>query len=124
MELERATVDLVTELAAAAEEMKAINPVAINVGERTAYCDVFLIVSADNERQVRAVTRALVDRAVELGWRRPSVEGAEEAQWVLLDFGVVTVHVQLDTQREYYGLERLWADCSRLPFAQPAKVGA
>lgn len=94
-----------------------INPVAIAVGERLVYSDAFLIVSASSHRQLKAVADEIVDRALEAGFKRPRIEGSEDAQWILMDFGDVVVHALTDEQREYYALERLWADCPRIDLA-------
>lgn len=101
----------------AAVSKLGIDPVAIAVGERLIYADVFLIVSASSQRQLIAVADEIVDRMVEAGFSRPRVEGRDDAQWILMDFGDLIVHVMLDEQREYYALERLWADCPRIELA-------
>ncbi|MDO5034313.1 MAG: ribosome silencing factor [Actinomycetaceae bacterium] len=111
MELNESTRGFVEVAAKAAVDKLGINPVAILVGERLAYSDVFLIVSAESARQVQAIVREVTDRVLEAGGHRPRVESGEESSWVLMDFGDFVVHVQLDEQREFYALERLWADC-------------
>jgi len=96
--------------------------VVLDVGEIISIIDQFVIASASNTRLVRTI----VDE-VELAMRghdgsRPiSVEGLGDASWVLLDYGDVVVHVFLDATREYYDLDRLWADAPRLEIDdQPA----
>ncbi len=95
----------------AAQDKLGVNPVAILVGERTPFTDVFLVVSASSGRQVQAIANEVTDKVLEAGGRRPRVESGEELSWILMDFGDFVVHVQLDEQREFYALERLWADC-------------
>ncbi len=95
----------------AAQDKLGINPIAILVGERTPFTDVFLIVSASSGRQVQAIANEVIDKVLEAGGKRPRVESGEELSWLLMDFGDFVVHVQLDEQREFYALERLWADC-------------
>jgi ribosome-associated protein len=118
LELNDSTRHLVNVAATAAVDKLGVNPVAIQVGERLAYSDVFLIVSAESQRQVQAIVNAVTDEVMEAGGPRPRVEGREELSWVLLDFGDFIVHVQLDEQREFYALERLWADCSKLELSE------
>lgn len=118
MELNDSTRHLVNVAATAAADKLGVNPVAILVGERLVYSDVFLIVSADSQRQVQAIVNAVIDKVVAAGGSRPRVEGREELSWVLLDFGDFVVHVQLDEQREFYALERLWADCPKLELSE------
>ncbi|MDO5048499.1 MAG: ribosome silencing factor [Actinomycetaceae bacterium] len=118
MELNESTRHLINVAAAAAADKLGINPVAILVGERLVYSDAFLIVSAESSRQVQAIVKAIIDEVEAAGGPRPRIEGREELAWVLMDFGDFVVHVQLDEQREFYALERLWADCPRLELAE------
>lgn len=95
----------------AASEKLAENPVALDVSEPFALADIFLIVSAKNERQVQAIAENVEDKLSEIGLKARMREGMEAARWVLLDFGNVVVHVMHDQEREFYSLERLWRDC-------------
>nr|WP_203234123.1 ribosome silencing factor [Actinomyces sp. 565] len=110
--------------ARAAAEKKAQDAVAIDVSERLAFTDIFLIVSAGNERQVRAVVDAVEEAMLKAGAKARVREGLEEANWVLLDYADVVVHVLQDEDREYYGIERLWKDCPLvpLPAAEPTSA--
>ncbi|MBE6481333.1 MAG: ribosome silencing factor [Actinomyces ruminicola] len=108
-------VELAAAAARAAAEKKAENAVAIDVSERLAFTDIFLIVSAANDRQVRAVVDAVEEAMFKAGAKARVREGLEEANWVLLDYADVVVHVLRDEDREYYGLERLWKDCPMVP---------
>ena len=91
--------------ARAAAEKKAGDIVAIDVSERLVLTDVFLILSGDNDRQVRAIVDAIDEAMLKAGAKRRLREGLEEAHWVLI------IHVQQGEDREYYELERLWKDC-------------
>ena len=97
--------------ARAAAEKKAGDIVAIDVSERLVLTDVFLILSGDNDRQVRAIVDAIDEAMLKAGAKRRLREGLEEAHWVLIDYTDVIVHVQQNEDREYYELERLWKDC-------------
>jgi len=88
--------------------------VALDVSSSLAITDVFLLVSASNERQVGAIVDA-VDEASEIfGARVLRREGEHELRWVLLDLGDVIVHVMQAEDRQLYSLERLWKDAPRL----------
>ena len=100
--------------ARAAARKKADNIIAIDVSERLALTDVFLILSGDNDRQVRALVDAIAEAMLKAGARRRQCEGLEEASWVLIDYSDIVVHVQQAEAREYYALERVWMDCRRL----------
>ena len=97
--------------ARAAAEKKAGDIVAIDVSERLVLTDVFLILSGDNARQVRAIVDAIDEAMLKAGAKRRLREGLEEAHWVLIDYTDVIIHVQQNEDREYYELERLWKDC-------------
>lgn len=97
--------------ARAAAEKKADRIIAIDVSERLALTDVFLILSGDNDRQVRALVDAIDEAMLRAGARRMLREGLEESHWVLVDYSDIIVHVQQTEDREYYSLERLWKDC-------------
>lgn len=97
--------------AQAAEDKGATDVLVLHVGPVVGMCDYFVLASASNDRQVRAVVDAVeegVQRAV--GERPLSVEGADARRWVLLDYGDVVVHVFHVDERAYYRLERLYSD--------------
>jgi ribosome-associated protein len=105
-------VELARTAAKAAADKMAENIVAVDVSERLAITDVFVIASADTERQVNAVVDNIEDELIVQLDRRPvRREGRSEGRWVLLDFGDVVVHVMHREDRAFYALERLWKDC-------------
>ena len=105
-------VELARTAAKAAADKMAENIVAVDVSERLAITDVFVIASADTERQVNAVVDNIEDELIVQLDRRPvRREGRSEGRWVLLDFGDVVVHVMHSEDRSFYALERLWKDC-------------
>ena len=110
--------------ARAAAEKKADRIIAIDVSERLALTDVFLILSGDNDRQVRALVDAIAEAMLKAGARRRQCEGLEEASWVLIDYSDIVVHVQQAEAREYYALERLWKDCPRIDLPEDALAPA
>ncbi len=108
------------ELAHAAAQKKASDIIAIDVSQRLALTDVFLVISAGNERQVMAVVDAVEEALHKAGAKRRMREGYSEAHWVLLDYNDIVVHVQRDEDREFYAMERLWKDCPQIEL--PASV--
>lgn len=91
--------------------------VALDVTEPFALAEVFLIVSAKNERQTMAIAEAIEDALAEHKLKAKFREGYAAGRWILLDFGDLVVHVMHDQEREYYSLERLWRDCPVVPIA-------
>nr|WP_218852768.1 ribosome silencing factor [Spelaeicoccus albus] len=113
-----------TEIAArAAAEKLADNIVAIDVSDRLALSDVFVIASAANERQVLAVVDEVEDKLRDNGFKALRREGYRDARWVLIDYGDIVVHVMHQEDREFYGLERLWKDCPVLDVSVSASSG-
>ena len=97
--------------AQAAAALKATTIAAIDVSERLVLTEVFLVVSGSSNRQVRSLVDAMDEALLKAGVRRKRREGFDEGHWVLVDYGDLVVHVQQDEDREFYALERLWADC-------------
>lgn len=97
--------------AQAAAALKATTIAAIDVSERLVLTEVFLVVSGSSDRQVRPLVDAMDEALLKAGVRRKRREGFDEGHWVLVDYGDLVVHVQQDEDREFYALERLWADC-------------
>lgn len=84
---------------------------AIDVSDRLAITDVFLIASAPSERQVNAIVDGIEEELLKQGRRPVRREGRSEGRWVLLDYIEVVVHVQHQEDRVFYALDRLWGDC-------------
>jgi ribosome-associated protein len=97
--------------AKAAADKLAENIVAVDVSERLAITDLFVIASASNERQVNSIVDNIEDELIKLDRRPVRREGRSEGRWVLLDYGDMVVHVMHDEDRAFYALERLWKDC-------------
>ncbi|MDP9434574.1 MAG: ribosome silencing factor [Actinomycetota bacterium] len=109
-------VELGLAAAQAAADKLATDVLLIDVSEQLVITDVFLLASAPNDRQVKAVVDEIEERLRALGAKPVRREGAEEGRWVLLDFADVVVHVQHQEERVFYALERLWGDCPVIPF--------
>ena len=98
----------------AAQEKLATNIAAIDVSDVLAITEVFVLASADNERQVGSIVDEVEDEMTKQGFEPQRREGNRENRWVLLDYGNIVVHVQRNDQREFYGLDRLYHDCPAL----------
>jgi ribosome-associated protein len=107
--------ELASAAALAAEDKLATDVVALDVSEQLVITDVFLLASAPNDRQVKAIVDSIEEALLLLGAKPVRREGTREGRWVLLDYVDVVVHVQHSEEREYYSLERLWRDCPVLP---------
>lgn len=109
--------------ARAASDKLAEDIVALDVSEALVITDVFLLCSAGNERQVRAVVDGIEEKLHGLGYKPLRREGETEGRWVLLDFGDLVVHVQLAEERIHYAIERLWKDCPFIALPEDVNAG-
>lgn len=115
-------VELIHTAARAASDKLARDLISFDVSDQLAITDAFLLASAGNERQVRAIVDEIEDKLREIGAKPVQREGEREGRWVLLDYGEVVVHVQHEEERQFYALERLWRDCPLITL--PADVTA
>ena len=112
-----------TEIAAqAAADKFGTDIVAFDVSERLAITDVFLIITAKNERRVGAIVDAVEEALFKAGTKLVRREGDREKRWVLLDFLDLVVHVQHADERHLYSLERLWRDCPAIALQVDERV--
>ena len=119
---ERAT-QLAIAAAQAASDKLADDIVAYDVSEVFVITDAFVLASAPNDRQVRAIVDAVEEQLLELGAKPARREGEREGRWVLLDYIDIVVHVQHAEERTYYALERLWKDCPVLSLPESVTSG-
>lgn len=117
-------IDMARAAAAAASDKLASDVVALDVSDHLVITDVFVVASAPNDRQVRAIVEAVEERLHALGAKPVRREGEREGRWVLIDFGEVVVHVQHTDERQYYSLERLWRDCPPIDLPDIVRQGS
>ena len=117
-------VELAGIAAEAAAEKLATDIIAYDVSEQLVITDVFLLCSAANDRQVRAIVEEIEERLRRAGVRPARREGEREGRWVLLDYLDLVMHIQHAEERIYYALERLWKDCPQVPLPEPVGAGA
>jgi ribosome-associated protein len=78
----------------------------------TAFADFFVICSGANQRQIQTICDE-VERSLKAFGERPnSIEGYGNAEWILMDYGDLVVHIFGEQSRSYYDLERLWRDAT------------
>ena len=112
--------EMVEVAAKAASDKLADDIIAFDVSEQLVITDAFLLASAGNERQVKAIVDEVEDKLREIGAKPIRREGLRDGRWVLIDYGDVVVHVQHEEERSFYALERLWRDCPAIEL--PADV--
>lgn len=111
-------VDRIVKLAVAAlEDIKAREITVLNVVKLTPMFDRVIIATGDSTRQVKALADNVQVKLKGAGVKVHGTEGERSAEWLLIDLGVVVVHVMLPAIRAHYNLEELWT-------AKPAKRAA
>ncbi len=92
----------------------ATNTLVLDIHAISPFADYFVICSGENERQLRAIARDVLEQLAEEGVRPERTEGSAAAGWILLDYGDVIVHVFAVEQRAFYRLEELWSEAPTL----------
>ncbi len=95
-------------------DKRAVEPVLLDMHEITQITDYFLICHGTSNVHIRALSEAVLEKLKEAGERPVGVEGRQAANWVLLDYGDLIVHIFAPEEREFYSLERLWIDAPRV----------
>ncbi len=92
------------------EEFKAYDLRALKVDGICDFADYFVIMTGNSTTQVKAICEEMYTRAKHAGNQALSMDGLSLAEWCLLDFGDIVVHIFLPEKRAYYALEELWAE--------------
>lgn len=105
----------------AALKKKAYDLIALDIKGISSFADYFIICSATSNRQAQAIASSIEldlkkERIYSLG-----IEGFNEGEWILLDYDEVIIHVFHQPLREFYELERLWADAPRIEIKNRVK---
>ncbi|NYD76362.1 ribosome silencing factor [Arthrobacter cupressi] len=124
MTAHESSIVLARHAARAAADKLAEDIIALDVSERLALTDVFLIASAPTERQVNAIVDSIEEELLKKDLRPVRREGRSEGRWVLLDYADIVVHVQHTEDRVFYALERLWKDCPVVDLELAGEDGA
>lgn len=115
------SIELTRAAAQAAADKLAHDIIAYDVSDVLSITDTFLVASAPNDRQVRAIVDAIEEKLLkELDVKPVRREGEREGRWVLLDYVDIVVHVQHAEERVFYALERLWKDCPEIALPEDA----
>jgi ribosome-associated protein len=111
--------ELAVAIAIAALDKKASGLEILDVAGKVDYADFLVLMTGRSDRQVAALAQG-IEEALRKKNRRPlSVEGMQQASWVLIDFGDVVVHVFQDDARSLYDIDGLWLDARRVPIPVP-----
>lgn len=87
----------------------------LDMSNQTALFDYFLIVTGHSRRQLHAISEEIDDKLEgELKDKRMSIDGYDQSRWIVLDYGTVVIHMFDEETRDYYSLESLWADATKV----------
>ena len=109
--------EMVKKIARFLSEKKAKDIMAREIRELTTIGDYFVIASGGSDTQVKALSDAVEEGLSALGEEPRRIEGYQSGMWIVLDYYDVIVHIFHEQAREFYGLERLWADAPRVELA-------
>ncbi len=105
-------------IAQAAKDKKAEDVLVLEVGDLTSMADFFIFGSGESARQVRGLA-TFIEKEMAIRYHtHPVVEGKETANWILLDYGDIIVHIFRSDIRQYYALEKMWADAPQIPIPE------
>ncbi len=94
----------------ALEDKKALDVRILDISHVTVLADYFLIASGSNRNQVQAMVDQVEEELRKTGYTPRQIEGYQTANWVLLDYGDIIIHVFDEENRLFYDLERIWRD--------------
>ena len=106
--------DIALRIADILAETPASDTVVLDIRELSTFADFFVICSGENERQLRAISESLQEALREDDVRVRRVEGTPRSGWIVLDYNDAIVHVFDQELRDFYKMERLWAEAPRL----------
>ena len=102
----------------AAQNKKALDIIALDLKGISSFADYFIVCSGSSHRRVQAIATSIEMDLKKEGMYALGIEGFNEGNWILLDYGDVVIHVFYQPFREFYDLERLWADARRIELGQ------
>lgn len=108
------SLELVYDIVKILDSKKASDIKAIHIGENTTIGDYFVIASANNTTLVKALVEEMDKQLKEKNIKHKRIEGYQTANWILVDYYDVIVHIFYEEARAYYDLEKLWKDCPQV----------
>lgn len=98
----------------AADDKKAYDLVTLDISEIASFANYFLFCTGDSSRQIQAIADEVEQQLKDFGIRPSHVEGYKNAEWILMDYIDLVIHIFSKSARAYYDLERLWRDGKKL----------
>ena len=98
----------------ALEDKKAEDIAIIDISEVSVITDYFIIAGGNNKSQIQALSDVVDEKLGRAGLPLKQIEGYNNANWILLDFGDIIVHIFDKENRLFYDLERIWCDGKKI----------
>lgn len=98
--------------ASAAEDKKGENITLLDVSKLTVISDFFLIITAHSIAQIQAIATHIEEKLSNANYKLLSKEGFVNSNWMVMDFGNLTVHIMNEKERNYYKLEKFWSNAT------------
>ncbi len=95
---------------AALEDKKAVDVKVIDIEKISTLADYFIIASGTNRSQVQAMAEAVEEELQKQDIHPKNVEGYQSANWILMDYGDIVLHIFDEENRLFYDIERIWKD--------------
>lgn len=108
------SLELTKKIAQLLHDKKGTDIQAVEIKDLTTLGDYFVIASGSSNTQVKALSDTVEEELSKLGLEPRRIEGYQSAMWIVLDYSEVIVHLFYQETREFYSLERLWADAPRV----------
>lgn len=105
---------LVEKIVKALDSKQAVDITAMKISDLTTIGDYFVVASGNSNAQVKALAEEVENQLSKLGIEPKKVEGTQSALWILMDYYDVIVHIFYKETREFYSIERLWADAPKV----------
>ena len=93
----------------ALDDLKAKDVTVLDVSELTDVMDVLIIATGTSNRHVKSLASNVVESSKKSGFPALGVEGLDQGEWCLVDFGDMVVHIMQQQTRDFYELEKLWS---------------
>ena len=111
--------DLAILSARAMDQRKGLKITVLKVEDLSTLTDYFVVGTGASRAQTQSMADNIEDELSKAAGLRPNrIEGLQEGRWILMDYGHVIIHIFQEDERNFYNLERLWADAPALPFEE------
>ena len=108
------SLDLTKIIKDALDDKKGVNIKVIDISEISILANYFIIAGGTNENQVKALADNVEEKMMEQKLTPKHIEGYDNSNWVVMDYGDVVVHIFNESDRLFYDLERIWSDAKEV----------